>query len=298
MDCGFAMAASRNIFISSIKVCVLSRKKLLKKMPYARKSRGSATRKPSITKRGRKITRSLNSKPGFVRSLIAKTRAKPYGVNMGNALHVDRIPAMSLRHCMPARLYTKLRYVDNFLLSADNLTGLTGTEIPYRLNSLFDPYFLAGGHQPLGYDQLTPLYSRYKVFKVDIQVALRGRTGSGLPYVAINLRNAASTYVLSGLKALAEILEQPGNTVLDGLLPAQTWNQTVWMHEVEGRTFEEYMAEDGYGALNSTNPALTPYLSVACGTVDTPASSATGAYVTVAFVFHAYFYEPSPLNQS
>lgn len=267
-------------------------------MPYGySRKRGSRVSRRRPIKRTRKSYRSLNSRSGFSKSLINKTRSKPYGVNLGNALHVDRIPAMSYRHVVPARLYTKMRYVDNFTVSADNLTGLTGTEIPYRLNSLFDPYFNAGGHQPLGYDQITPLYSRYKVFKVDIQIAMRGRTGSGLGYLAINIRNGASTYTLGSLKAIAEVLEQPGNTVLDGTL-LQTWNQTVWMHEVEGRTFEEYMAADAYGALNSTNPAITPYLGVACGTVDTPASTATGIYCTVAFVFHAFWYEPSPLNQS
>lgn len=268
------------------------------KMPYGfnRNRRGGNSRvRPA--KRARKGYRSLNSRTGFSKTLINKTRAKPYGVNMGNAYHVDRIPAMTIRHVVPARLYTKMRYVDNFQLTADNLTGLTGTEIAYRLNSLFDPYFAAGGHQPLGFDQITPLYQRYKVYKVDIQIGMRGRTGTGLGYLAANIRQGASTYTLGGLKALAEVIEQPGNTVMDGTL-LQTWNQTVWMHEVEGRTYQEYMAEDSYGALVTANPSITPFLGVVCGTVDTPASSATGVYCTVALVFHSFFYEPNPLNQS
>lgn len=267
-------------------------------MPYGySRKRGPYSGRRRVIKRTRKSYRSLNARSGFSKSLIAKTRSKPYGVNLGNAIHIDRIPAMSVRHVVPARLYTKMRYVDNFQVTADNLTGLTGSEIPYRLNSLFDPYFNAGGHQPLGFDQMTPLYQRYKVFKVDIQISMRGRTGSGLGYLAVNLRQGASTYTLGSLKALAEVLEQPGNTVMDGTL-VQTWNQTVWMHEIEGRTFQEYMAEDSYGALVTTSPAITPYLGVACGTVDTPSSTATGIYCTVAFVFHAYFYEPNPLAQS
>lgn len=33
----------------------------------------------------------------------------------------------------------------------------------FRMNSLFDPEFIIGGHQPMGYDQWTPMYNRYLV---------------------------------------------------------------------------------------------------------------------------------------
>lgn len=266
-------------------------------MPYGySRKRGSRVSGRRTTKRTRK-SRTGYAKSASAKSLSAKSTALPYGVNLGSALHVDRGIGNN-RALMPARLATKMRYVDKLALYSDNLTGRTGTEIPYRLNSLFDPYFLAGGHQPLGYDQVTPLYQRYKVFKVDIQVAIRGRIGSGAPYLAINIRNAASTYQLGGLKELGEVLEQPANTVMDGGLLTQTWNKTVWCHEVEGKTFDEYMSEDAYGALISTNPSNTPYMGVAVGTVDELASTTTGLYVTVAFVFHGFFYEPNPLAQS
>lgn len=274
-----------------VKKCVFY-SKISHKMPYGySRKRGSVTRRRRTVKRTRK---SLNSSAGFSKSLISKTRGKPFGYNTGQMLHIDR-PVSEMRGAFPTRLYVKQRYVDGLTLSTDNLTGLTGTEIAYRLNSLFDPYFPTGGHQPLAYDQLTPLYQRYKVFKVDVQVAVRGRaSGSGVPFVGINIRNAASTYNLGSLKTLAEVMEQPSNTILDGTI-LQSWSQTLWMHKIEGRTFEEYMAEDSYGSLTTTNPSLTPYLSVVCGSVD---AVACGTYVTVGLVFHSYFYEPNPLNQS
>lgn len=266
-------------------------------MPYGySRKRGSATRRGRPVKRARKSYRSLNRAPGFSKTLIAKTGNRPYGHNTGQMRHIDR-PVTTNRGPFPNRLYAKLRYVDNTALSADNLTGLTGTEIVWRLNSLFDPYFSAGGHQPLGFDQISPMYQRYKVFKVDIQIAIRGRVGSALPFVAANIRQGASTYQLGGLKALGEVYEQPGNTVMDGTI-LQSWDQTVWLHNVEGRTFNEYMTEDAYGAQVTTNPSITPYLGLACGTVDTPSSSSNYVYVTVALVYHCYFWEPNPLAQS
>lgn len=266
-------------------------------MPYgSSRKRGLATSRRRVVKRGRKTPRSLNAKPGFSKSLISKTGAKAFGYNTGQMLHIDR-PVSTNRSFVPNRLYTKLRYVDNTFVTADNLTGLSGTELVWRLNSLFDPYFPVGGHQPLGFDQLTPMYQRYKVFKVDVNVAVRGRTGTALPFVAINVRQGASTYTLGSLKALGEILEQPGNTVMDGTI-LQSWSQTIWNHNIEGRTYEEYLAEDAYGAQVTTDPSITPYLGVACGTVDTPSSSSNSVYITVGLVYHCFFYEPKVLAQS
>lgn len=281
---------------SNFKKCSVIFKKYVKKMPYGyTDKRRTAPRNRGTAKRTRKTYRS-NSIPGFRKTLVGNTGRKAYGYNTGQMLHLDR-PVTTNRGPFPNRLYAKLRYVDNTFVTADNLTGLTGTELAWRLNSLFDPYFPAGGHQPLGFDQLTPMYQRYKVFKVDMNIAVRGRSGSALPFVGINIRNGASTYNLGSLKALGEVLEQPGNTVMDGTI-LQSWNQTVWMHNIEGRTYQEYLAEDAYGAQVTTNPSLTPYLGIACGTVDTPSSSSNSVYITVALVFHAFFYEANPLAQS
>jgi len=290
----FHLEKIKNEKIKKVCFCALVLKKTSEKMPYgySRKRRAYPSR-GRASKRARKSP-NLDRQQGFSKSLIAKNRGKPFGFNTGQMLHIDR-PVSNMRGAFPNRLYAKLRYVDQLTLNADNLTGLTGTEIPYRLNSLFDPYFLTGGHQPLGYDQLTPLYQRYKVYKVEVQVAVRGRaSGSGLPFVAVNVRNGASTYTLGSLKRVGEIQEQPANTVLDGTI-LQSWSQTIWCHKVEGKTFAEYMAEDSYGALTSTNPSITPYIALVCGSID---EVTCGAYVTIGLVFHSFFYEPNPLAQS
>lgn len=224
------------------------------------------------------------------------TKGLQWGSNMGNALHIDR-GVMLRRGAFPESISVKLRYTDQLYLSADNLTGRSGTEIPYRLNSAFDPYFLTGGHQPLGFDQLTPIYGRYKVYKVDVQVRVMAKIGSNFSYVAVCVKNGNSTYQLGGLKTVSEILEQPCNTVLDGSL-VQTWNQTIWPHKVEGLAYADYMSKDAYSALVSTNPSVTPYMSLVCGTTDEPASSVNGVYVTVSLQFHTKFYEQNPLAQS
>lgn len=256
---------------------------------YAYRRRLGVARRTFTAAKSRKVTT-------IGRRWSAKNTKLPYGINLGNALHVDR-NVINQRGAFPQQMHVQLRYVDQLYLTADNLTGRTGTEIPYRLNGCFDPYFLAGGHQPLGWDQITPLYQRYKVYKVEIQVRVLGKIGSNFSYVGTNLRHGASTYTLGSLKSVSEVMEQPGNTILDGVLN-QSWNTTVWPHKIEGLSYDDYMISKEYSSLVTTTPNNTPFLGLVCGTTDEPASSTNGIYVSVGLVFHTMFYEPNPLNQS
>jgi hypothetical protein len=61
----------------------------------------------------------------------------------------------------PRRLLVKLRYRDQVLFTG---TGTT-TNRQYRINSLFDPNFSLGGHQPYYFDELKAVYSEYCVVR-------------------------------------------------------------------------------------------------------------------------------------
>lgn len=67
----------------------------------------------------------------------------------------------------PSKL-VKLRYVDS-TLTLNPAAGLTQT-IAYRANSVYNPYFPAGGHQPMGFDQWAAIYTRYVVVGAKITV--------------------------------------------------------------------------------------------------------------------------------
>jgi len=61
---------------------------------------------------------------------------------------------------MSNKQIVKLRYASN--------TRLTGgvsnlRELQFRLNGLFDPDFSLGGHQPMGFDEWSAFYGRYRV---------------------------------------------------------------------------------------------------------------------------------------
>lgn len=60
----------------------------------------------------------------------------------------------------PATYIAKHRYVETFTLDP----GIGTPDVAYySATNLFDPTVAAGGHQPLGYDSLTPIYDRWTV---------------------------------------------------------------------------------------------------------------------------------------
>jgi len=54
-------------------------------------------------------------------------------------------------------------------------SGLTGHYV-YRGNSLFDPDYSSGGHQPSGYNFWKQAYDRYRVFASRIKIHLISTT--------------------------------------------------------------------------------------------------------------------------
>lgn len=266
-------------------------------MPYARNIRRSTVKRAArrTTRRAKFGTGDKFASYGKAAKSIATKRSPAFAKNLGNALHVDR--PLVQGGALPATLYTKHRYSEQVILYSDNLTNRTGTEIAFRLNSLFDPNFTGTGHQPLGYDQFGALYGIYRVYKVEVQVRLTGKFGSAVTFLAANVRPSLSTYSLGSLKKGDEVLEQPGNTIMDASLN-QSWSQTYYIADIEGVTRQRVMSDDQYNAGVGANPFLTPYLSVVAGTWDEPASASNGVYAVVSFVYHTQWSNPKPLPQS
>lgn len=71
--------------------------------------------------------------------------------------------SMSFRatHGFPKKMWIKHRYNEAVIM-----TAVTGTTSSYQwsCNGLFDPNTTGAGHQPLYFDQVTPLYDQYFVF--------------------------------------------------------------------------------------------------------------------------------------
>lgn len=232
---------------------------------------------------------------GNVKSLVTTKRA-PFSKLIGNSLYVDH--PIRGRGAFPNTTFSQHRYSQSLLLSADNTTGRTGSDIAFRLGGMYDPYFPTGGHQPMGYDQMVPIWNNYTVYKVDVQVRIvEVSTSGGKTFVAINRRASTAAYTLGGVKSAEEIQEQPTNTIMDGLV-GSTWNDTMFIADIEGKPRSAIFTENAYTGSASADPVATPYLSLACGTYDEPGMESSWVRVLVSFVFHARWSNPNALNQS
>lgn len=109
--------------------------------------------------------RRLRKRPTQRRKSVRRSRRRP--------LRVSR-PRPGFNG-IPARYRTKLKYVDTL---TGTVTGASSTYW-YFQNSLNDPYASLGGHQPYYYDQLTALYSNYRVFAMGYTVEAQVITASG-----------------------------------------------------------------------------------------------------------------------
>jgi hypothetical protein len=96
-------------------------------------------------------------------ALSAATRHKQEG-----APSVDGVPPFVPVYA-PDRYTVKLRYAD-YLVAAD-ADGTTGvTKWRYALNSCYDPYYDAGGHQPNGWDQWSGIFKYYRVMGARVKM--------------------------------------------------------------------------------------------------------------------------------
>jgi len=63
----------------------------------------------------------------------------------------------------PPRKFAKLIYVEHLDITGPQVNAIVVTE--WRANSLYDPRFAVGGHQPFGFDQLMGQYNHFTVLR-------------------------------------------------------------------------------------------------------------------------------------
>jgi hypothetical protein len=192
---------------------------------------------------------------------------------------------------------TKLRYADVRQLTTDATSGVIGTEQTFRLNSLFDPDFTNAGHQPMGFDQITPFYGSYQVDAVEITTEWFGSTSNSL-MCFMTIQSGQNQSALAGTSCTIAYERQE---VLSRGLPIagrDVWRHTeiVPIHLVVGLSKQQYRDDPNYRALVGSNPATQAYIRFAVG--DTGTGSSTKCTIGTTFVFHCRFFDRINPGQS
>lgn len=240
---------------------------------------GSHLKRPKITRRRQRrsaVTIPVNqagSLPGPFRQMLT---ADPFPQSF----------TCVLNYCYFNQLFT-------------GISGVYGAERVFRLNSVYDPDFTGSGHQPYGFDQISPLYRRYMVNQAKFEILFSNPSADSVACSAM-LQSSAGTQVLTGA-LIDEAAERPNvvTRFLNG-----TGSQTVsisqpWfsLSSIEGVRPSMWQDQaDQYGATVGANPSLVPYLRIA----NASGLAATGVTVEllVKVSYRVRFYERVGLAQS
>ncbi len=199
----------------------------------------------------------------------------------------------------PPRLRTVLPYADQFNLQGATLSAAFGAETTFRLNSLFDPDFTNVGHQPYGFDQITPFYSRYQVDEVEIKLTFSDPQGDGV-YVAAFIKNFNDPATLVGA-SISQATERPqvwlkplNNT--GGQVAVFQRRVKLW--ELMGLTKAQYdNAWPSTAAAVTANPTHVPFLSFAIADANASSPSLT-CKCTLEIKYFAVFWDRQMPAQS
>jgi hypothetical protein len=152
------------------------------------------------------------------------------------------------RNVHPPSVRVELPYVENLVL----VPGVAFAENQFNLNSIFDPDRTGVGHQPLGYDQWSGFYSRYRVLGVRAIVHFQNISTDG---ARVTIAGTNSTTALTTLSAAEQPFSQ--NKMIGGL----NGNSTGWLSydysipRVVGRSMTSYLGSDNNAAVFGSNPA-------------------------------------------
>lgn len=187
----------------------------------------------------------------------------------------------------------KFRYAELVTLATTSSVN-TASTYSYRLNSLYDPNYTGTGHQPYQFDQLTPIYNNYIVYRTGFKVTFRadfttnGVFAGASVFADTNVTDSASGKTLSELREKAVTQVRPIATQ-DNRQNYTSLQALVEMHRVFGLSKVAYEGElDQYGAVYNASPSRTAYLELCI--VDPGANTSSDCMVDVELEYHCKLY--------
>lgn len=195
------------------------------------------------------------------------------------------------------KVRTKLRYVETVTSAT---TAGTSTRYLLNTNSCNDPNAGIGGHQPMGYDQYSPLYQHYTVLSADVKVTFvphNTNNGDGTTWICADLvPNSGSN------KASFSALMEPNSSNGVPVGAFNTKSQVSFRRYIDnakflGMTRSQYIAADENRALTASNPVEDIILMIYMSASD-DTSATQGGEIIIEVMYDVIFSEPQPIGQS
>lgn len=187
------------------------------------------------------------------------------------------------------RMFTQLTY--NEVVSQ---TGATLATYTFRGNSLFDPNYTGAGNQPLGFDEISAFYQKYRVFASKI-VAKYIPTGTPPTRIVVKPSNVVTT------PATLDAAASTGGAKSRDVMPAASTSRPVVIKhfrttaQILGVSKSAVMDED-FAALVSASPSHTWLWQLTAGSLD--GITNVSGYWDVRITYYCEFYDRNNLAMS
>lgn len=245
--------------------------------------------------------RHLRRKVGYTSHAVGVARARPSGMVQTRMPQVKSpLVRWANRSSFPAAQKFDIMYVDPYhTLTATAAAGVVGGEIVYRLGSIFDPYFAAGGGQPEHYLTLSNLYERYLVYWVEINVKCYV-PGANTLVLHCCVQSADTTYSMVGKTCEALTQDRSVSSMMLQTAAAPNgqveWTSgRIYLSSLCGLSKTMYVgSHTSYGSLFGANPSLTPWLRVAVSDAQGNAGNVATVQVQIRYGGRAFGRQQPP----
>ncbi len=192
---------------------------------------------------------------------------------------------------IPDRLFVKLKYADTFVTTAASVPA-----IHVFRTSIHDPDESGTGHQPMGHDEYSVLYNKYRVMGIAYRcIAMNESTTNQQDCVIIPKPNA--TGITTGNQLWEIPYSKPRVIAPEGSGRSTTvFKGYMSPSRILGITKEQYRTDVSYSATMGANPALTARLHLYSQPSDTSTTSTTRWKVN--FVFYCELFDRHTLSTS
>jgi len=179
----------------------------------------------------------------------------------------------------PDYIDVDMNYCEWFLL--DPAAGIAANYV-FRCNSIQDPNATGVGHQPMGHDEMSSIYSKYKVLKSTIRATCFTRGTGDVNTCLFAVRPVTSSGVITDIVRVGEfkdtkyapIYGDPGTVTI-----FHNWNQNR-VSKAE---------QDGLQADFGSNPSTEWYYHVTLGNIDnTQDPSAHRVFVKITYTVRCF----------
>lgn len=188
---------------------------------------------------------------------------------------------------VPDRLFLKMSYKDNISL---NYPGSPFTYHDFRLNSIYDPDLaVTTGHQPLGYDQWSVFYNKYRVYKASVKVTIVSEQDT-------TLRCGLVPYNSQAFPSQDDSFFEQPHAVTKVCAGQNGMNRVILQKEVHcprimGKSSQQYRSSELTSSGFGNNPQEQIWARVGISNLDDDVG--TTAYALLEIIYHVELFDRS-----